>query len=127
MDTLRLASEGDRGIIVQEVLKAVPKDAQDGLRKRQAPRHRQMGSADRMRQLTRCEPVSARSLFDEKRGRHLGEEGRGILACRNRGCRPAPRRLDASLIERSPRDAGFGSGSLRTISCDWHPRMLPLS
>lgn len=71
-----------------------------------------------MRQLTRCEPVSARSFaLDEKRGRHLGEEGEAFLRV---GIEPAaleleldlgnqfaaPRRLDTSLIERSPRDAG---------------------
>ena len=118
MDALRLAGEGDRGIIVQEVLEAVPKDAQDGLGQRKVPRHHQMGSANRVWQLASREPVAARSFaLDKKRGRYLSEEGETFLRV---GLEPAafeleldlgnqfaaPGRFDTSLIERSARDAG---------------------
>src|SRR5262249_8834912 len=118
MDAFSLAGESDRWIIVQEVLKAVPKDAEDSVRKRKILRHHQMRSANCVRQLASSEPVTAGSLaLDKKRGRHLGEEGETFLRI---GLEPAafelefdlgnqfaaPGRLYTSFIERSPRDAG---------------------
>src|SRR5262245_12404272 len=125
MDALRFPSERDSRIIVQEVLKAMPKDTQDCFGKRKVPRHRQRGRANRMRQLAGCEPVSAGGLaLDDEPGGHLGKEGEAFLRV---GLEPAaleleldlgnrlasPGSLDRSVIERSPRDRRVGRELMR--------------
>lgn len=92
---------------------------------RKVPRRHQMGSANRVRQLASREPVAARSFaLDKKRGRYLSEEGETFLRV---GLEPAafeleldlgnqfaaPGRLDTSLIERSPCEAGVRGELMR--------------